>query len=686
MEFLYPGFLFAMAALAVPVIIHLFNFRRFKKIPFTNVRFLREIKQQTQSQNKLRHLLILLMRMLALAFLVFAFAQPFIPNKDAVSKAERQNVSVFVDNSFSMEGESAAGAMIEVAKNRAVDIAMAYAPTDRFQLLTHDFEGKHQRLVSRDIFIEWVQDVELSPQSKSLTEIYMRQSDLLQRSSQEGDGKAFIISDFQRSRYNLDELPNDTTIALSLVHLERNDVANLYIDSVWFDTPVRKLNDNENIKVRVVNSGADAVENVPVRLEVDGNQRALASLSLEGRSQGVVSLQFVHESAGLQVAHIEIQDNPVTYDDRWYFSYDVFDEINILSIREAGEERDALASVFAGDPVYQYTAVSSGNVDYAAMPTQQLVVLSSLDEISSGLASELSTFVQNGGSVWFIPSRKADLNSVNTFMAQFEAPAFGPARVVEDKVSTLNTEHPLYRGIFENIPKNPDLPKVFRHYNVNLGSRSTGDVLMGLSGGSPFLAVHRSGRGQLYVLNTSLHPDESNFARHALFVATALRIAELSQGTALRNITLSDGAYFNFPATVRFDQGTLRLKNQEENVDVIPLFQLTGGQYMVTPGPQIDKAGLYKLSLDEHDISAVGINYSRSESNLQSFSRDDLETFVASGSAGQISVFNGTDEQLGRQVMLASSGTPLWKICIILALLFLLSESLLLRFWKTRTA
>src|SRR3954466_8318477 len=79
MHFIYPGFLFALFTLSIPVIVHLFNFRRFKKIYFTNVRFLREIKQDTQSKSRLRHLLILISRILAVTFLVLAFAQPYIP-------------------------------------------------------------------------------------------------------------------------------------------------------------------------------------------------------------------------------------------------------------------------------------------------------------------------------------------------------------------------------------------------------------------------------------------------------------------------------------------------------------------------------------------------------------------------------------------------------------------------------
>src|SRR6478609_8586650 len=103
MQFLYPGFLFALLTLAIPVVVHLFNFRRYKKVYFSNVQFLREVQEQQASRRNLKERLILAVRMLALAFLVFAFARPFIPGDDAADAGKQRSVSIFVDNSYSMQ-------------------------------------------------------------------------------------------------------------------------------------------------------------------------------------------------------------------------------------------------------------------------------------------------------------------------------------------------------------------------------------------------------------------------------------------------------------------------------------------------------------------------------------------------------------------------------------------------------
>ena len=163
MQFLFPTFLFALAALAIPIIIHLFYFRRFKTVYFTNVRFLREVKEESSSRRKLRNFLVLLMRCLAVAFLVFAFAQPFIPRNTEGAKKREQAASIFIDNSFSMNALSRDVSLLEKAKMKAREIVQAYSNSDKFQILTNDFEGRHQRLVSKEEALNFIDEIKMTP-------------------------------------------------------------------------------------------------------------------------------------------------------------------------------------------------------------------------------------------------------------------------------------------------------------------------------------------------------------------------------------------------------------------------------------------------------------------------------------------------------------------------------------------
>jgi len=114
MSFVSPLFLYGLFALAIPILIHLINFRRYRKVWFTNVRFLAEIKQERQRQSHLKQWILLAIRLLIVAFLVFAFAQPYLPSTlNSDKKQHQQGVSIFIDNSFSMDAVGSEGKLID---------------------------------------------------------------------------------------------------------------------------------------------------------------------------------------------------------------------------------------------------------------------------------------------------------------------------------------------------------------------------------------------------------------------------------------------------------------------------------------------------------------------------------------------------------------------------------------------
>ena len=209
MQFIHPLFLVALVTLAIPIIIHLFNFRRFKKVYFTNVRLLQEIQQETKKQSQLRQLLILLARLLAIAALVIAFAQPYIPASKQQKKITGQrSVSIYLDNSFSMEAVSTDGRLLDLAKNKALEIVSSYGPSDVFQLVTNDFEGRHQRFVSPEDLRKMVEEVQVSPVLRTIPEVINRQNDMLPETGRM-NFDAYLISDFQKTTAQL----------LSLIHI-----------------------------------------------------------------------------------------------------------------------------------------------------------------------------------------------------------------------------------------------------------------------------------------------------------------------------------------------------------------------------------------------------------------------------------------------------------------------------------
>src|SRR5690554_2032448 len=113
MQFKHPEILYALFLLLIPIFIHLFQLRRFQKMDFTNVAFLRKVTVQTRKSSKIKKWLTLFMRLLAFASIIIAFAQPFSISKNAIEK--EVETTIYIDNSFSMQAKGPRGTLLERA-------------------------------------------------------------------------------------------------------------------------------------------------------------------------------------------------------------------------------------------------------------------------------------------------------------------------------------------------------------------------------------------------------------------------------------------------------------------------------------------------------------------------------------------------------------------------------------------
>ncbi|HRP59395.1 MAG TPA: BatA domain-containing protein, partial [Vicingus sp.] len=212
MKFAYPEFLFALFAIAIPIIIHLFNFRKFKKIYFSNVRFLREVKKESQSKSKLKHLLILASRILAITFLVFAFAQPFVPSANLGTNVNNM-VGIYIDNSFSMESVGENGSLLSEAKTKAIELVKSYAKTDQFVVCDNKFATGSQRLLTADEAITKIEELEITSETRLLSTVFSRITESLNSTSNDKTSKTIVVlSDLQQSTSDIANIVSDSTI------------------------------------------------------------------------------------------------------------------------------------------------------------------------------------------------------------------------------------------------------------------------------------------------------------------------------------------------------------------------------------------------------------------------------------------------------------------------------------------
>jgi hypothetical protein len=688
MLFANPIFLIALTALSIPVVIHLYNFRRYKKVYFTNVRFIAEIKQESKKRSQLKHLLILLMRILAITCLVIAFAQPYLPSRiQQKNLAGRQSVSIYIDNSFSMEALATNGKLLDIAKSKALEIASAYKPSDLFQLLTADFEGRHQRFVSSEEFMNLVEEVTISPVFRQLSEVINRQKDLL-TTNQGTNRSAYIISDFQKSSADLVKLKTDTSISYFFVPVVAEKTSNLFIDSVWFDSPSQQAGQAVKLKVMVRNSSPEILEKLPIRLLINNTQKAVSSFSIESNKQTIVTLQYTNNDRGIQYGTLEITDYPVIWDDKFYFSYPISRTIPVMCIN-GDKSNHFLDALFENDSTILLKNVPAGQLDYSAFERYSLIILNGLEELSSGLTEELGKFIKQGGNLLIFPAPGIDPGSYNSFLNAMGQLSYGGIDTTRQMISELNAQSEIFADVFEKnasgrliLPENMDMPSVYKHYKIRETTKSGIENILKMQNGDYFLMFSRIETGKLFLCSVPLDDAWSNFPKHTLFVPAIYRIAILSNAPPrLYHIIGS-----NDPIEILNDsilpKEVYKIKKLDSDFEFIPETQSTAGNIRLMPHDQVKNAGLYSILEGSRIFQGLAFNYDRKESELDCYTADEMNNGLKQSGIKYFAVMQAKKIPITKQIHEMSQGTPLWKIFIILTLLFIAGEIALIRLMK----
>ncbi|MBL7791482.1 MAG: BatA domain-containing protein [Saprospiraceae bacterium] len=675
MQFLYPAFLFALLSLAIPVIIHLFYFRRFKKVYFSNVRFLKEIKEETSSRSRLRNLIVLAMRLLALLFLVLAFAQPFIP-QDVEVKQGAKAVSVFVDNSFSMSALSQDVPLVDRAKQRAREIVEAYSVEDQFQVLTNDFEGRHQRLVSREDALALIDEIGVSPAVRELSKVLARQEQTL-NSGKYTNQVAYIISDFQRNITDIGNYP-DSTFEINLVPLQSVQERNISIDTAWFETPVQLLNQTDQLVVRVSNYSGENAENIRLSLQYEGQSKPVGELSVPANSTVSDTVPFTILRTGWHEARLQLTDYPVQFDDSYFLAFNVAEKIKVLNIYENTPNR-YLESAFAGISYFEAKSSPSRSLDYSRFAENQLIVVDGLRSISSGLAAELLQYARRGGNVLVFPAKDADLLSYRSFLTAFPSNELMAFENTERQVGSINTQEFVFNDVFENAGANLKLPVTKGNFKFTNYNNRKEEQLLSYRDGSSFLSKYPVERGHLYICAAPMNEEINNLPLNGeIFIPMLYKMA-LSSGQK-RPIAYTLGVDEVVSADHRTTSTEMVYKLKGLGEEFIPQQRIVGSTVFLTLNEEVKEAGFYQLFMQSDTIlQKLAFNYNRKESELDYYNPTDLQAWVGDN-AKVIDINDNT--VLTAKIEERSKGVTLWRWCVILALLFLAAEVLLLRFWK----
>jgi hypothetical protein len=680
MRFVHPEILWALTALAVPVLIHLFNFRRYKKIAFSNVSFLKEVKSETTKSSKIRHLLILLCRLLVFASVIFAFAQPFFPTALSEKMNGARAVSVYVDNSLSMQGQSDGVSFLESSKQKASAIVSSFSNNDRFQIISNNFKGTDQRLLSKDEALQTIQSISFSPETKQLSAVFERQRHLLGKSA--ADIRLYYwVSDFQRGTSDVQEITNAQNEFVTAIPATFETQKNISIDSIYFSTPQRILNNSDTLLVVIQNHSAEEVSNIPLSVELDGIQKAVSSVTLSAHGITTIPVAFSTTQTGFHYGSVRINDFPIVFDDVHYFAYTISEKINVLNI--VGSEQQNIAQLFAEDPQYNFNSVNASSATSEAIQSSNFVILQGVQSLSPQLIGDLSSYVEQGGCVFLIPHSVSDLLTYNNFLGRCNGVQFGQKSNTSLSATALDLSNPFYSPAFEKLQNNASLPSATSHFPLN-NSNLQSVPLISFQDNTPLLALTQVGKGRLFTCSVSTLKTESTFLAHALFPVSLLRAAETSAGAQQLYYQLGKESFLTLSHTPATAEGLFEISSTNNSKTFIAQSRSVGGSTEVFLPTEMNESGFFVVKESDSNLMPIAMNFNNSESNTEILTSEELTKLAQQVGLTEFSFKEANAEMLQSLATELGGGISLWKYLIYAALLFLALEIILIKIWKSK--
>jgi len=674
MRYQNPQLLYFLFAIVIPILIHLFNFRKHKTIYFSSIRFLKEIKEDKRKRSNLKNLLILLSRILAIFFLVMAFTKPFIPlNKE---HKPTENIFIYIDNSFSMDAENENGNLLAQAKEKARSICKSYPTESNFWLITNDFLAKYNKSVNASAIGNYIDEISTTVYSKNLTQIVSRQT-----SANTKNSHLYIISDMQNSGLQVEKLSTiDSTTTLFLVPLTANKNENLSIDSCWINSPVFS-NEKEVTLFASINNHSDKnITEQAVFLELNGKQKSQQYINLKAKERKTFSFTFLTDNSTMQLGVIKINDHPITFDNNCYFTLKNTKKANILCINKRSSNA-AITTLFANDTLlFNFKNTSVSNINFNALKQQDFIIINELENLSSGLINSLNTFVKNGGSIALFPPMNADLSIYNNTLRQLQISTLSELKIRNSAIDKVNINHPIFEHVFEGKLENINYPKINQYHQIITTNRSNSIALLTQENKNVFLEVFSKEKGLIYLFNGPLQSTYNNFRKHALFVPTLLNMATSAVRVESIYNTISSEDYFSSSA-IQNNTGIVHFKN--EKIDIIPTQKTHLGKQLFYTHNQIVENGIYSIEVDEKKIDAIAYNYATAESKISTLSIKELEKWKSSIGLENILLIDGNTTELIATITETQKGKEFWKIALILSLLFFATEILLIKLIKS---
>ena len=711
MNFLNPSILFGLFAVSIPILIHLLNLRKIKKVEFSTLMFLKEIQKSKMRRIKLKQIILLALRVMAIVFLVLCFANPvyegFAGNND---NSSAYTTLIFIDDSFSMAARDSKGQYLAQAKDAVKKILESHKESDDVYLIpASKIEFKNNKILF-DSFRELndsLEKISISHKPADIKEI-LNYSDRILENSVKPNKEIFIISDFSQINFSngietayTDSNSENNSVNTYLIKIGNRDINNISLDSFTVISKIIEKDKDVKISVFVSNHSRYNVYNKTVNLFIDNELKGERVVDINSFDKKGIEFSFKCGHTGnvngtIEIIRSEFQDDEIVQDNKYYFSLFVPESFNIGVVYEKPEDFYFIdlalktAGSILSDSIQKKSSLFNVTSDRAVNENilkNSVVFISDKKSFTDNESQLLKDYVSDGGGLFIFPGNSIDINNYNsTLLNKLNFVKIEDLNSDKDennklKFDKVDFENPVLSEIFINQKLNSttgnfniDSPELSAYFRL-LPNENARQIIT-LSNNKPFLVETKLSKGKVIFSAVSAKTDQSDLPFKTIFVPLIIRsIYYLSNNFEIQKeyivgksnlITvreLSDINEIVLPDNSVFKPET-ELVNRNENYLYLPYTGITTA------------SGFYSLKDSSGAEYNFALNNNSIESNLTVAENEDITEYFKKTGIQNVKIIEKNEEILSA-VKESGTGLSLWKYLLAGALLFIAAELVL---------
>jgi uncharacterized membrane protein len=688
MTFLNPAILFGLLAASIPIIIHLLNLRKLKKIEFSTLQFLKELQKNKIRKIKLKQWLLLALRVLIILCIVTAFARPTLVGVSigGTTSAAKTTAVFIIDDTFSMSVIDQDGSYFNQAKESIKNILNQFEEGDEFGLVLVSSQSDEIEMTSnRSKFEQEIDASAISYASGKLNNAIIKAAELI------GEAKNFnkeiyLFSDFQKGRLALESEITDLKeqlgeqVRLYSFNFSGIEVLNFGIDELKINTQIFQKDKPVKFDATVKSYSDRAKDNLVVSLFINGERLAQQSINLNPGESKTASLEASAKTFGYSEALVEIEEDDLLEDNKRFTSFYIPEKIPLLILADNLSDTKlieaALKSV-SDQGYFDVTVKRTEQISGTQLNNFQVMIMVSSNFVTA--KEKVNQFLSSGKGVIIFPSSETNQTAFNNSLSAIGLTSAGSFVKMEAgqsiRFSETDFNHPVFENIFmDEKKKQVESPDINSYFKINPGGK--GKSIIKLEDESSFFSEYSVSGGKILLFNSSPVFSWSDFPIKSIFAPLVTKSVMYLSTKNISDANFLAGETINVNVSER-SLPQIKIVRPDNREDLITLNENQRSDFISYSSTSA--AGNYKFFSGEKLLTQSSVNTDPAESVTEYIGAGEFEEYLEKINFSGRHISIDKNENPAQMILQARFGSELWRYFVIFAILLALVEMTIAR-------